>query len=205
MVALITTLFAHLFTISIERKKHFLNLHKALYSKAFPYLTNYLRNTVRYSYNDSEIVVTTDPLDIAFDYIEEHIEYASPNLLNTYEQYLGTQYQNKLKDRLNEDLFKHLICYYLMDDMLKKSRFTNIYSLSNRKYLKKSKYSLGIYCIAMIIDNKETAQDMIAKAWSTDLNKNLNKYVRNLDNLKLNEKRKKKLAELNKVYSRIYN
>lgn len=42
----------------------------------------------------------------------------------------------------------------------------------------------------MIIDNKETAQDMIAKAWSTDSNKNLNKYVRNLDNLKLNEKRK---------------
>lgn len=148
-------------------------------------------------------MVTTDPLEIAFNFIEEHIEYASPNLLNTYEQYLGTQYQNNLKHKLNEDLFKHLICYYLIDDMLKNSRFTNIYSLSNRKYLKKSKYSLGIYCIAKIIYDKETAQDMIVKAWSSDLNKNLNKYIRDLENSKLNKKRKKKLTELENVYFHI--
>ncbi|MDY0406593.1 hypothetical protein P5G51_015580 [Virgibacillus sp. 179-BFC.A HS] len=136
--------------------------YQDLYSQVIIYASNYMliKLNPRKNHDVHEAVVENDLLEITINNLTENIRYASPRLLKVYERYVSYDYASDGIGN-NKESEKHALIYFLIDDILRASKWTRVYSRNDRRELKKFRYYFGLYASALNYFENEYVETII--------------------------------------------
>ncbi|MGE6260888.1 hypothetical protein ACQKCU_23930 [Heyndrickxia sporothermodurans] len=158
--AVIAQLLSHYFAVKRDKKKDFMQKYQDLYSKSLVYLSNYMaiKTNPRKYHDVHHNVVEGDLLDIAIEELKDNIKHASPVLLKVYERYIGYGYYEDGWGS-KEEAEKHVLAYFLLDDLIQSSKGTGMFRKSDRDRLKYLRFYFGLCAMSLIFfDMSETEQ-----------------------------------------------
>ncbi|AYV74483.1 hypothetical protein M1D49_09010 [Bacillus sp. PK3-056] len=150
VTAIVAQFLSHFLTARRDKKKEFMQKYQDLYSSILAPLSNYMsiRTNPRRLHDVHHNVVVSDLLDITINRYKENLKYSSPVLLKVYERYYGYGYYEDGWGS-KEEADKHALVYFLLDDLLRSSKWTGIFSRADRARLKYLKYYYGICSMAL--------------------------------------------------------
>ncbi|EWG12731.1 hypothetical protein [Cytobacillus firmus] len=163
IAAIIAQFLSHYLSGRRDRKKDFMQKYQDLYSNTVAPISNYMaiKTNPRKLHDVHHNVVEEDLLEITINNLKENIKYASPVCLQIYERYFGYGYYEDGWG-INEDSDKHSLVYFLLDDMIRTSRCTGVFSRSDRNRLKKLKYYYGVCAMALNFFDMVTTEQILS-------------------------------------------
>ncbi|MBM7599923.1 hypothetical protein JOC34_002314 [Virgibacillus halotolerans] len=162
IVAILAQLLSHFLTTIRDRKSYFMQRNQNLYSNVMVFMSNYMaiKTNPKKNHDVHDNIVENDLLEITIEKLNENIKYSSLDLLRIYERFIGYGYF-ELGRGDSEEADKHTLVYFLIEDLIKYSKWTRIYSRSDRKRLKQQKYYYGLCAISLYFFEMEQAETIL--------------------------------------------
>ncbi|SDJ86192.1 hypothetical protein [Sediminibacillus albus] len=210
IVAILTQVLSHFFANRRDKKKEFMQKYQDLYSNTLAPLSNYMyiKTNPMKGHDVHEAVEENDLLEITLIKLKENIKHASPALLKVHERYFGHGYKS---DGLGggKERDKHALVYFLLEDMLRTSKWTGIFSRSDRQRLKQSKYYYGLSAITLHFFNMKFAELVLQMEYRGEARKKvkyrgLGKELLTLDHVKMKKQLLKHLSSANVNEDKVY-
>jgi hypothetical protein len=136
--------------------------YEELYADLIAPISNYMaiKLNPRKYHDVHHGVEESDILDSVIEKIKSNIKYASPSLLSVYERYFGySYYDDGWGSRKEVD--QHALVYFLLDDIIRDSRWIGIFRKVDRKRLEKLKYHYGLAACALNLFEDAQAEIII--------------------------------------------
>lgn len=150
LAAIIAQICSHRLSVIRDNKKEFMEKYQELYTNILVPISNYMtiKTNPRKLHDVHHNVDENDLLEITINNLKENIKYASPTLLVIYERYIGYEYYDDGWGT-REETDKHALVYFLLDDLLRGSKKTKVFSKTDRTRLKYLKYYYGLCAMAL--------------------------------------------------------
>lgn len=189
--------------------------YQDFYSNTIAPISNYMaiKTNPRKMHDVHPAVVESDLLEIAIGKLQENLKHASPTLLKAYERYFGYGY---FEDGwgCKEESEKHILIYFLLEDLIRSSKRNGIFSNTDRVRLKKLKYYYSLCAMALnFFEMEETEQILCIENFYQvksikyinhrkallylDRDKMVDHLLQHLSSLKVSEKKKFKATYWN--------
>lgn len=168
IVAILAQTLSHFLTTLRDRKSYFMQRNQNLYSSVIVFLSNYMaiKTNPMKNHDVHDNVVESDLLEITIRKLDENINYASPSLLRVYERFIGYGYFEHGRGS-SVEVDKHALIYFLLEDLIRFSKWTGIYNRADRKRLKQQKYYYGVCAISLcLFDMKQTETILQMESWT---------------------------------------
>ncbi|WP_061808748.1 hypothetical protein [Rossellomorea vietnamensis] len=162
LAAILAQIISHYLTNKREKKKEFMQKYQDLYVNIIAPISTYMhiKTNPRKLHDVHHNVIEGDLLEIALSELKEKIKYASPTVLKVYEGLIGYEYyEDGWGSRAEID--KHAIVYFLLDDIIRTSKRTGVFSRSDRKRLIQLKYYYGLFACALSFFEMREAEVII--------------------------------------------
>lgn len=191
IAAVLAQFLSHILTNNREIRKDFMDKYQSFYVDLINYLYIFMhiQTNPRANHDLHENVIPEDLIEKAFDKVVNNIKYASPETLQVYKDFLGTEYYSN-GIGISKDIEKLRVLYFVLDDILKSSRNKKIFSKKDRRSLRILKYDYAVYTIAKFVLEGEAKEFMSLRSFyggDESKTRNLNKALLDFDINKFNK------------------